>query len=95
MTPAFKHQKGGYTVAINEDLIKEILENLNKVYPEKISRMEEVVPKHENQEEVCSHIFHCKDMGWVEFIDVSSKDGKACMEIKITPPGIDYLKSIS
>ena len=81
-------------MAINNMLIKEILTKLNEVYPKKIERMENIFPNHENQEEICSHLFHLKSLGYVEFIDLSSKDGEECCDIKITPNGIKYLNSL-
>ena len=81
-------------MALNDELIKKILTKLNEVCPRNIEKMKEIVPDYEDQEEVCLHLFHLKDMGCVEFIDLSSKDGKECCSIKITPHGIEYLKSL-
>ena len=82
-------------MALNDDLIKKILTKLNDIYPKDIEKMKEILPDYEDQEEVCLHLFHLKDMNHVDFIDLSSKDGKACCNIKTTPKGIGYLKSLN
>lgn len=81
-------------MAVNEDLVKTILEKLNEAYPNEVVKMEDIIPQYENQEELCLHLFHLRDLGCVTLIDFSSKDGKACGHIKLTPYGIDYLKSL-
>ena len=82
-------------MALDNELIKKILTKLNEVYPKSIEKMEEILADYEDQEKVCLHLFHLRDTGCVEFIDLSSKDGKACCSIKLTPYGIEYFKSLS
>lgn len=80
-------------MAINEDLIKKILIRLNEVYPKEIEKMESILPEYEDQEEICLHLFHLQSIGHVDFVDMSSSKGKACINIKITPLAIENLKS--
>lgn len=82
-------------MALNDDLIKKILTKLNDVYPKDIKKIKEIQPDYKDQEEVYLHLFHLKDIDHVDFIDLSSRDGKACCNIKITPKGIKYLKSLN
>lgn len=81
---------------INDDLIRKILIKLKEVYPKKIRKMENILPEYTNQDEICQHLFHLEKLGYVEFVGLSSKDYElGCGDINITPPGIEYLKSLS
>jgi len=80
-------------MALNNDLIKKIFTKLYEAYPGDIKNMKEILPDHEDQEEVCLHLFHLRDSRYISFIDLSSIDGKACCNIKFTPYGIEYFKS--
>ncbi len=82
-------------MALNNKLLKKILTKLNEIYPKDIKKMNDILPDYEDQEEVCRHLFHLKNSGYVDFIDVTSKDGKACINIILTPSGVEYLKSIT
>lgn len=81
-------------MAVNDDLIRKILIRLNEVYPKEIERMEDILPEYEKQEEICLHLFHLQNIEYVDFIDMTSKNGKACINIKATPLGIEHLKSL-
>ena len=82
-------------MALDDELIKKIITKLNEVYPKDIKNMKEILPDYEDQEKVCLHLFHLRDSRCVSFIDLSSRDGKACCNIKLTPYGVEYFKSLS
>ena len=83
---------------LNDELIKKILTKLNEIYPGKIEKFETLMEEilgYDDWEEVSLHLLHLESSGYVEFIDVTSKDGKDYLDIKLTPHGVEYLKSLS
>jgi hypothetical protein len=80
---------------INEKLEKRILQRLNGVSPNAIPELKDVLQGYENLREICDHLFHFRDKGWVEFKDASSADSPGCIMIKITEEGKKYLTTLS
>lgn len=81
-------------MAINNALIKSILEKLNEVYPEHIEYDRNILPEHEDRREIKIHIAYCKDKGWITLREVTARGAHGYMFIKITAEGIDYLSTL-
>jgi len=81
-------------MAINNALIKSILEKLNEVYPEYIEYDRDVLPEHEDRQEIKKHIAYCEGKGWVTFREVTARGTHGYMFIKIRAEGIDYLSTL-
>lgn len=80
-------------MAINTALIKSILEKLNEVYPEHIEYDRNILPEHEDRQEIKRHIAYCEGKGWLTFKEVTARDVHEYWNIKITAEGIDYLST--
>jgi hypothetical protein len=78
----------------NPELVKKILSKLEEKYPKSVERTEHILPNYKDPEEICSYLLDLKKQGYVELIDASSRDGKGCLNIKITPHGIEYYKNL-
>lgn len=82
-------------MAINESLIKPILEFLNEKYPDHFEHHTEILPQNENREEIRKCLLHCKNNFWIDFDDNSTRDNYHYMRVKITNLGLEYFKKIS
>ncbi len=80
-------------MAINNALIKSILEKLNEVYPDHIEYDRNILPEHEDRQEIKRHIAYCEGKGWITFREVTARKVHDYMFIKITAEGIDYLST--
>lgn len=81
---------------INKQLIKAILNQLDEIYPARVTHQDYIVKDHNNRKEVADHLFYLKDKGFIEFKDWSSLTNQAEGEVRIVmPEGKNYLKSLS
>jgi predicted nucleotide-binding protein/DNA-binding PadR family transcriptional regulator len=78
----------------DDDLIRSILEALEKVEPDHVEHHSKILPDYEDQEKVRKHVLHCRNEGWVEFKDVSTRDNFQYMFVRIIKPGREYLKKL-
>jgi len=78
----------------DDDLIRNILEALEKVEPDHVEHYSKILPDYEDQEKIRKHVLHCRNEGWVEFKDVSNKDNFDYMFVRIIKPGREYLKKL-
>jgi len=76
------------------DLIKAILEALEKVEPDNVDHHSKILPDCEDQEKVRKHVLHCSNEGWVEFEDKSTRGGFNYMFVKIIKPGREHLRKL-
>jgi hypothetical protein len=81
-------------MTLNTAIEKSILSQLYEVFPGNIERPSDIFPAHNNRSEIIDYLFDFHENGWVNFTNLSSKAGKNCSNIKITRPGITYLKSL-
>lgn len=81
-------------MAINNTIIKAILERLDEVYPEHIEYDRDVLPEHENRQEIKRHIAFCEGEAWITFKEVTARGSHDYMFIKITSEGIKYLSTL-
>jgi len=80
----------------NKELIKAILDQLDKNYPRRIDNEDDIVENHQNRDEVTEYLFYLKDRQFIEMKDWSSRAKRACGLIRIIiPEGRNYLKSLS
>jgi hypothetical protein len=79
---------------INAGIEKAILEQLDAVFPGVIKSPKEIMPEYKNRDMILDYLFEFMDQGWVKFMDLSSRDGKDCYDIRITRSGIGYLKTL-
>ncbi len=81
---------------INKTLIKAILNQLDEIYPVRVTHQDYIVKDRKNRKEVADHLIYLKDKGLIEFKDWSSHTNKAGGEVRIVmPEGKNYLKSLS
>jgi len=80
--------------AINETLEKAILEQLNEKYPSTIESDEEILPKHEDRDEIRNHLFHLRNKGLIEsqIIEEEERDLPVGYKyIRLTPEGMKQI----
>lgn len=80
-------------MAINDTIIKDILDRLDEVYPEHIEYDRDILPEYENRQEIKKHIAYCEGEGWIVFKEVTARSVHDYMFIKITTEGIKYLST--
>lgn len=81
-------------MTINTALIKSILEKLDEVYPNHIEYDRNILPEHEDRQEIKKHIAYCEGEGWIVFKEVTARGVHDYMFIKITTEGIKYLSTL-
>lgn len=78
----------------DNDLFKAILQALEKVEPDTVEHHTKILPDYEDQEKVRKHVLQCKNYGWIDFKDRSTRRGFCYMFVKIIEPGKEYLKKL-
>jgi len=53
-------------MAIDNSLVKNILQQLEKKYPLSIESSDNILPEYKNRNEILNHLFHCIKSEWVE-----------------------------
>ena len=81
---------------VNQGLIRVILDQLDGIYPVRISHQDYIVEDRQNRQEIVGHLFYLQNKGLIEFRNWSSRTERACGEIRIAvPEGRNYLSRLS
>lgn len=79
---------------IDNSLIKDILQQLEKVYPEEIESSNNILPEYENRNEILNHLFHCIKSEWAKATPVKIDQRNIPVEYKfisLTEQGKNHL----
>lgn len=82
---------------IDNSLIKDILQQLEKVYPSSIESSDNILPKYKNRNDILNHLFHCERSGWIEVTPVEIDQRDIPVEykyIRLTELGKNYSDSL-
>lgn len=89
-------QKGGSIMDPNNPLIKEMLNQLNERYHQPIGGDSQILPDHQDRDEIKDCIQYCIDKEWIAVEDISIQRGgnREYFSIRLIPDGLDYLHTI-
>lgn len=83
-------------IKFDDSLFIQILEQLSKVYPERLWNDAQILPDYKDREEIKKHLAYCQGDGRITFKEVWMSDRTLnIQDIRITNNGIDYLLSKS
>lgn len=77
-------------------IIKQILQQLNEKYHQPIGDYSQILPNHQDRDEIKDYIQYCMDKKWIEVKNTSIQRGgnRQYFWIKLTPEGLEHLHTI-